>query len=212
MRLRRVRSCIRMLRPHRDPGHRPAPATVSAQRVVAAGDKPHGAVDVAGETAVLPQQSRGVAFAHRTSGTSTLERLFIAAPIKEGTMRPMKWLPIVARVGNAGVQRERRRNVQFAVHVEADQGAGGVRPRLDPWRRGAGGRLRQARDDRRRSEIEGLRQGRQQCLRRCTWRSPSHGIHRRPPLPVGRGAEQQPDLRVRCRHQSCEAEAREDDQ
>ncbi len=35
-----------------------------------------------------------------------------------------------------------------------------------------------------------IRQGGQQRIGRCARRGPSHGIHRRPSLPLGRGAQQ----------------------
>ena len=53
-----------------------------------------------------------------------------------------------------------------------------------------------------------LRQGDPQAFGRRARRGAPHGLHRRPPLPVGGRARRQQDLRVRRRHRSRAAEAR----
>jgi len=97
-------------------------------------------------------------------------------------------------------------NLQFALHLAAHQGPGGLRLRLDARRRRAGRRLRQAGHDRRQSEVEALRQGDQQGLHRGPRRSAPHGIHRRQALPVGRRAVGQPHSGCSTSQESCRAE------
>ena len=103
-----------------------------------------------------------------------------------------------------------RRDLQLAVHGEPHQGAGGLRLRLDARRRGPGRRPGQARHRRRESEVEDLRQGRLDRLGGRARRGPPHGLHRRPPPPVGRRAREQQDPCLRRGHQPREAKAHED--
>ena len=117
------------------------------------------------------------------------------------------------RLPGSGVRRPTRgrgRDLQLAVHRQAHQGPGGLRLRLDPGRRGPGRRLRQAGDGRRQPEVEDLRQGARLGLGRHARRGPPHGLHRRPPLHLGRRARREQDLRLRHRDRSGQAQARED--
>ena len=69
---------------------------------------------------------------------------------------------------------------------QADQGPGGLRLRLGARRRGARRRLRQAGDVDVNPKSKTLRQGDQLGLGRRARRGAPHGLHRRPPLSLGR--------------------------
>ena len=98
--------------------------------------------------------------------------------------------------------RGRGRDLQLAVHRQAHQGPGGLRLRLGPGRRGPRRRLRQAGDRRRQPEVQDLRQGARLGVGRHARRGAPHGLHRRPPLHLGRRARGQQDLRLRHRDRS----------
>ena len=71
---------------------------------------------------------------------------------------------------------------------------------LDTRRERARRRLRQACDDRRRSQVENLWQSCEQRVGRRPRRGASHGLHRRPQISLGRTPRRQQDFHLRRRH------------